>query len=129
MNELAATRTVSCEQTHRPSRRTDPNRRWNLAYELHVTNYRSVEVFLTRVELMQGVRDATELASVDGKALVDRLALVGTRPNGSDPRIVGPELSETLCSNFRMANLTVDAAPTTGALTPSSTSARFRPRH
>jgi hypothetical protein len=64
--------------------------RWNLAYELHVTNYRSVDVVLTRIKVVTGVRDETVLASYDGKALVDRLARVGTRADRSDPRIVGP---------------------------------------
>jgi hypothetical protein len=43
-------------------------RRWCLAYELHITNYRAVDVVLTRVDVMRAADDATVLANYEGEA-------------------------------------------------------------
>jgi Peptidase family M23 len=61
----------------------------HIAYELHITNYRTSDVALTRVEVIGGGRDGRLLASYEGPALATRLARVGARPDGSDKRIVG----------------------------------------
>src|SRR5262245_41024071 len=37
--------------------------RMHLAYELHITNFRNVELALTRIEILGGDRTATPLAS------------------------------------------------------------------
>ena len=63
--------------------------RWHLAYELHITNYRTVEVALTHIDVIGGDRGAVLLASYEDRELASRLARVGTRPDSSDKRSIG----------------------------------------
>jgi hypothetical protein len=63
--------------------------RWQLAYELHITNYRTADVILERIDVTDGEHSGSRLASYDGEALVNQLARVGTRPDRSDKRTIG----------------------------------------
>jgi Peptidase family M23 len=60
--------------------------KWHLAYELHITNYRTVDVSLTRVDAIGGDRGAPLLASYEDQELAGRLARVGARPDSPDKR-------------------------------------------
>lgn len=61
----------------------------HLAYELHITNFRTFDVALTRVEVFGGVRAAVPLAKYQDVKLSDSLARPGTRPDLADKRIIG----------------------------------------
>jgi murein DD-endopeptidase len=63
--------------------------KWHLAYELHITNYRTVEVALTHIDVIGGDRGASPLASYEDQELTRRLARVGARPDSSDKRGIG----------------------------------------
>jgi murein DD-endopeptidase len=63
--------------------------KWHLAYELHITNYRTVDVSLTRIDAIGGDRGAPPLASYEDQELARRLARVGARPDSSDKRSIG----------------------------------------
>jgi len=64
--------------------------RWQLAYELHITNYRAADVVLERVDLTDVDHPGRPLASYDGEALITRLARAGARPDRSDKRTLAP---------------------------------------
>lgn len=59
-----------------------------LVYELHVTNFRPVEVVLTRLEIWNGERTA-RIADLSGQALVDRIMRPGMRPERADRQVIG----------------------------------------
>lgn len=63
--------------------------KWHLAYELHITNYRTVEVTLTHIDVIGSDRGSALLASYEDQELASRLARVGTRPDRSDKRSIG----------------------------------------
>lgn len=53
----------------------------HLAYELHITNFRPVDVELLRVDVLDG---GNRLASFSGTQLADRLSRVGARVEGAE---------------------------------------------
>ncbi len=65
------------------------NGKTHLAYELHLTNFRSVDLALTRVEVFGGDRSATALADYQDAELTKRLARPGARPDLPDKRVIG----------------------------------------
>jgi murein DD-endopeptidase len=62
---------------------------WHLAYELHITNYRTVDVTLTRIDVIGDDPEGSLLASYEGEALAKSLARVGAPPDSSDKRTIG----------------------------------------
>jgi murein DD-endopeptidase MepM/ murein hydrolase activator NlpD len=58
----------------------------HLAYELHLTNYRSVDLFLAKIDIIGDER--TLLASYQGTGLAARLARVGAPRNRDDTRML-----------------------------------------
>jgi murein DD-endopeptidase len=58
-----------------------------LAYELHVTNFRSFDIALNRLEVRNAARDGT-LADFRNPQLASMVGLVGNAPDESDRRIV-----------------------------------------
>jgi hypothetical protein len=63
--------------------------RIHLAYELHLTSFRPVDLALTRIEILGGARDGLPLASYAGNELRARLARAGSPRDGSDARVIG----------------------------------------
>ena len=61
----------------------------HLAYELHLTNFRSADLALTRVEVVDGDRTATVFANYQDAELTKRLARPGARPDLPDKRVIG----------------------------------------
>ncbi len=59
-----------------------------LAYELHLTNLRPIDVTLTRIEVRDAVR-GTQLAEYRDEELARRLGRPGLRPAPPDQRILG----------------------------------------
>jgi murein DD-endopeptidase len=78
----------------------------HLAYEVHITNYRTVDVTLTKIDLIGGDRDGSLLASYEGDELVKGLARVGTRPDSSDKRTIGAGRRIVLFVWLDLANTT-----------------------
>ncbi|HJQ69259.1 MAG TPA: M23 family metallopeptidase [Blastocatellia bacterium] len=60
----------------------------HLAYELHITNFRGVDLALTRVEVTSGDNTAAVLADYRDAALSERLARPGARPDLADKRVI-----------------------------------------
>lgn len=60
----------------------------HLAYELHITNFRAVDLALTRIDVL-GDENAVPLASYRDTELAGGLARAGARPDPSDTRVVG----------------------------------------
>lgn len=63
--------------------------RTQLAYELHVTNFRTFDVALTRVEVFGGERNTVPLVSYQDAELSGILARPGARPDLPDKRVIG----------------------------------------
>lgn len=61
----------------------------HLAYELHVTNFRTVEVVLTRIEVLDADR-GTSLGDFRNSALAARLGRPGIRGDMADKRVIAP---------------------------------------
>lgn len=61
----------------------------HLAYELHITNFRAVDLSLTGVEVRGGDKTATVLANYQDAALSAVLARPGARPDLADKRVIG----------------------------------------
>jgi hypothetical protein len=68
-------------------------RRWCLAYELHITNYRAVDVVLTRVDVMRAADDATVLANYEGEANTQSLNARSQRCHALDDLVYGWRLT------------------------------------
>ena len=62
--------------------------RMHLAYELHITNFRTIDLALTRIDVLGG-ENSVPLASYRGAELAGGLTRVGARPDQSDRRVVG----------------------------------------
>jgi murein DD-endopeptidase len=62
----------------------------HLAYELHITNFRTVDVTLTLIAIRDRDRPGSPLATFESAALRDGLARVGQRPDTSDKRTIAP---------------------------------------
>jgi len=60
----------------------------HLVYEVHVTNIRTVDLSLARVDVLGDSRDESPLASYQDAELRSRLARVGARPDASDTRVL-----------------------------------------
>lgn len=65
------------------------NGKRHLAYELHITNFRTFDLALARVEVFNGDRTAVPLADYQDKELSDSLARPGARSDLPDKRIIG----------------------------------------
>jgi Peptidase family M23 len=65
--------------------------RSQLVYELRITNFRTVDVTLSRIEIIDAKRDL--LARYEGSDLDARMTRIGTQPGRSDERIIGPGTS------------------------------------
>jgi murein DD-endopeptidase len=63
--------------------------RIHLAYELHITNFRAVDLALTRIDVLGDERNRDPLASYQDTELRMALARAGARPDTSDKRVVG----------------------------------------
>jgi murein DD-endopeptidase MepM/ murein hydrolase activator NlpD len=68
--------------------------RSHLAYELHLTNYRTVELSLSRLDVMDANRHL--LASYEGNDLSAQMTRVGARAGQSDGLTIGPGMSAIL---------------------------------
>jgi hypothetical protein len=62
--------------------------RWQLAYELHITNFRAVDVVLTQVDVFGDDVDGTPLARYADQELATRVARIGARADRSDARMI-----------------------------------------
>jgi murein DD-endopeptidase len=62
--------------------------RLHLAYELHITNFRVVDLALTRIEVLGDVRSSAPLANYQDADLRTGLAKAGARPDVSDKRVI-----------------------------------------
>jgi murein DD-endopeptidase len=62
--------------------------RVHLVYELHVTNFRAIDLALTRIEILDDDRDRTPLASYQDSALRASLARAGMPRSTADPQLV-----------------------------------------
>jgi murein DD-endopeptidase len=62
----------------------------HLAYEVHITNFLSVEVSLSRLQVLGGDRAGTSIADYRGEELGKRLGRPGLRRGAEHPHIVGP---------------------------------------
>jgi murein DD-endopeptidase MepM/ murein hydrolase activator NlpD len=62
--------------------------RVHLAYELHITNFRTLDLALTRIDVLGDSSNASPLARYQGDELRAGLTRAGARPDGSDMRIV-----------------------------------------
>lgn len=61
----------------------------HLVYELHITNFRSVEVALTRIELLNVEKPGSKLPAYEDALLRDGLGRPGMLPDpASDPRVL-----------------------------------------
>src|SRR5215208_1647429 len=60
----------------------------HLVYEVHITNIRTVDLALARVDVLGDSRDESPLASYQDAELRSRLARVGARPDASDTRVL-----------------------------------------
>src|SRR5262245_4143012 len=58
-----------------------------LAYELRITNYRTIDLALTRIDIVDST--GALLASYEGNSLAARMSRVGARPSQTDGRILG----------------------------------------
>jgi hypothetical protein len=65
------------------------NNKYHLAYELHVTNFRSPELTLMRVDVLSGATSMQPLASYAEKELTDSLSRPGISPDIPDKRVIG----------------------------------------
>jgi murein DD-endopeptidase len=65
------------------------NGKVHLLYELHLTNFRSKDLELTRLEVLADRANTLPLASYTDAELASRLAHPGAPPNLSDQRIIG----------------------------------------
>jgi hypothetical protein len=70
--------------------------RWHLAYELHITNYRTVDVTPTHIDVIGGDPGAPLFASYEEQELARRFAQVGARPDNSDKRSIGAGMQVVL---------------------------------
>lgn len=68
--------------------------RMHLVYELHITNFRAVDLVLTRVEVLSGDRNHAQLASYEDKEFDSKLARAGTRRDVSDKRTIKPGMRD-----------------------------------
>jgi murein DD-endopeptidase len=59
-----------------------------LAYELHITNFRTANLTLTRVDVLAGRRGNAVLHSYEGAELASALLRAGARPDQSDKRVI-----------------------------------------
>jgi hypothetical protein len=62
--------------------------RVHLAYELHLTNFRTVDLALTSIAVLGGARDSVPLASYRDDTLRAGLARAGSPRDGSDARVI-----------------------------------------
>jgi murein DD-endopeptidase len=62
--------------------------RIHLAYELHITSFRTVDLALTRIEVLRDGSNGAPLASYEDAALRAGLARAGARPDVSDKRVI-----------------------------------------
>jgi len=60
----------------------------HLAYELHITNFRSSDLVLTRVDVLGNRPDRAVLASYRDDALRSRMARAGARRDTPDPHVI-----------------------------------------
>ena len=60
----------------------------HLVYEVHITNVRTVDLALARVDVLGDRSGASPLASYQDTDLRTRLARVGARPDASDTRVI-----------------------------------------
>ena len=60
----------------------------HLAYELHITNFRSTDLVLTRVDVLGKRPDGAALASYHDDALRSRLARAGARRDAPDAHVI-----------------------------------------
>ncbi|MEO7674426.1 MAG: M23 family metallopeptidase [Pyrinomonadaceae bacterium] len=65
------------------------NGKIHLIYELHLTNYKSAELKLTRIEIFGDVRNAAPLASYEDSELTSRISRIGAAADTRDKRIIG----------------------------------------
>jgi hypothetical protein len=63
--------------------------RIHLAYELHITNFRAVDLALARIDVLDDKVNGGQLASYQDAGLRNGLARAGARPDASDKRVVG----------------------------------------
>jgi murein DD-endopeptidase len=61
----------------------------HLGYELHITNFRTLDVALTRIEVLDGYRQSS-LAAFQDSELVRRLGRPGVGTTLADKRVIGP---------------------------------------
>ncbi len=66
--------------------------KFHLIYELHLTNFKSAELELTRIEVLGDVQNAAPLDSYEGPELTSRLSRVGVSDT-PDTRIIGGGMS------------------------------------
>jgi len=78
--------------------------RSHLAYELRLTNYRTVDLSLSGIEIMDANRHL--VASYEGIALAAHMTRVGTRPAPSADLMIGPGMSAVV-----FLWLTLDGGP------------------
>ena len=62
--------------------------RIHLAYELHLTSFRAVDLALTSITVLGGERDSVPLANYRDEALRAGLARAGSPRDGSDARVI-----------------------------------------
>jgi murein DD-endopeptidase len=65
------------------------NGRMILAYELHITNFRAIDLALTRIEVFSGKQNPAPLASYQDAELSNSLGRPGVRPDLPDKRMIG----------------------------------------
>ena len=62
--------------------------RIHLAYELHLTNFRAVDLALTSIEVLGGTRDSVPLVTYRDDGLRAGLARAGSPRDGADARVI-----------------------------------------
>ena len=87
------------------------NGRMHVAYELHLTNFSSAAITLTRLEVIAGDRQIPAIASYDGSELTARLIRPGAPANPDDKR--------RIAGGLRAIRSATPRTPTAGA--PTST--------
>jgi hypothetical protein len=78
----------------------------HLAYELHITNFRAVDVALARVDVLAGDRNKAVLASYQDAKLAKALARVGARPDLFHTRVIGQGMRVVLFVWLALENTT-----------------------
>ena len=84
--------------------------RTHLVYELHLTNFTSADLRLTRMEVLDAARAAPALAVFDDSSLVQLLGRVGVQADTADKRVIRPGMRAVAYFWIPLSGSTVPSA-------------------